>query len=77
MAQQLSVEIVDFEAAVVDVGGWVGGHEEAVVIDVVGAAVDVGEEGDVFGFERRRGGGGGGGVGDGDVEELGGDEVEV
>jgi hypothetical protein len=58
---------VDFKGAVVHVGSGVAADEEAVVVDVFGTEVDVGEEGDVgalvvFFF---------------DVEEVAGDEVEV
>jgi hypothetical protein len=47
VAQVLRVKIVNFETAVVDVGCWVCGHEECVVIGVPLAEVDVKEDGDV------------------------------
>ena len=54
----------------VHVLGGVRGHEEGVVVDVGVAPVDVREDGNVFA-------GGGLGGGGGDVEEVGGREIEV
>lgn len=70
VAEFLGVEVVDLEGAVVHVGGGVRGHEEGVVVDRSGAAVDVGEEGDCF-FA-----GGCCVVFGVDVEEVAGDDVE-
>lgn len=47
VAQNLSVEIKDFEGRVVDMGFGTFEEEETVVIDEIGAAVEVHEGGDV------------------------------
>ena len=62
VAEVLRVEVVDLEGAVVHVCGRVCVQEEAVVVHVLGPAVDVGEEGDVFSCILLLGRGGGGGV---------------
>lgn len=70
VAELLGVEVVNLEGAVVHMRGWIGGHEERVVVNVGGAAVDVREKGDVFLA------GGGCRVGVVDVEEVAGGDVE-
>lgn len=70
VSQVLGVEVVDFETRVVHVRwgrGRDGRHEECVVVYGSGAQVYVQERRDFFSR---------GGVGDRDVEDVGGDEVE-
>lgn len=56
--QVLGVEIMHFETTVVNVRGWVRGHEECVVVCVAGSEVYVEEYGDVgaLGWLSRVGG---------------------
>ena len=78
MPQKLGVEVMHLKGTVVHVsgdGGDGGGHEEGVVVDWDGTAVDAGEEGD-FAAGGGACGGGGGGVG-GHVEDVRGVEIEV
>ena len=71
MPQILCIKVVDFETAVVDMGGGVAGQENGVVVCVAGTEIEVREDGYVFLLGER----GGGGVWV-DVEEIGGDDVE-
>ena len=48
MTQELSVEIVNFEGAVVDVDGWLLLTEERMVVDEVVTAIEMEETGDVL-----------------------------
>ena len=68
VSKLLRIEIMDLKRAVMDVRGIVGAEEDGVVIDQLLAAVDVGEYSDV---------GPGAAVVRGDVEDIGGREVEV
>ncbi|KAK5624816.1 hypothetical protein RRF57_000532 [Xylaria bambusicola] len=46
--KHLGIIVVDFEGAMVHVASLIGAHEERMMVDIIIAAVNVGEDGNIF-----------------------------